>query len=152
MEKFNPADHDVDYLVDTMPSDPDLFEPLGQIAWAAIRFGAGIRDHLLIYVEPGFNPYKLDLGKALTKLHGFADRADDTEMVAWIDNVARPANEQRSRVIHASAFTADDGMQAIAPWREYADGRLLKPELRQVVAQLVHANATMPQRPYTWTS
>lgn len=150
MDKFDPDTASVDYLVGGMPCDPDLIEPLGQISWAAIRFNAGLRDHLLNYTGTTVNPYKWTLGEAVRRLRDFSVGADDTEMVAWIDEIARPAIRARNTVVHATPYTAADGKQAIGANDAGQLGRLMAGQLRAIAARLVHASSTMPSRDMVW--
>lgn len=101
----------------SLPVDEHLLEPLGRVAWAAIRLHHGIRDALNhINGAPSDRPFDLTLGPAVTKLRNSANRlvpADRDALHDWATRHADPAVEARNGVLHAITYTADDGRQAL---------------------------------------
>ncbi|KQQ18760.1 hypothetical protein ASF48_17740 [Rathayibacter sp. Leaf299] len=134
-----------DSYVDDMPTDPDLLEDLGRVAWAAARLHYGVRDAIGRHEgAPTDEPFETTLGGAIKKLERLATSAGRTDQLDWATNIGWPATLNRNAVIHAIVVTADDGRQALTTQDHSAPGRFLVPELRAVVLDLIDASMKLP--------
>ncbi|PZE65503.1 MULTISPECIES: hypothetical protein [unclassified Curtobacterium] len=134
-----------DSYIDSMPTDPDLLVELGRVAWAAARLHAGVRDAINCHHGvPSDAPFETTLGQAIAELERLAQASSRADQVDWVELSGRPASRRRNAVIHAVAYTAEDGRQAIGTVDHSAPGRFLVPELRKVTLALITASMTLP--------
>jgi hypothetical protein len=134
-----------------IPVDHELLDPLGRVEWAAIRLHHGIRDAInQLNGRASDKPFDLTLGMAVTKLENKV-RAQPAgperdALLAWCADAARSAVNARDRVIHAVAYTAPDGKQALMD-SEGQRERFTADRLLEVAGQLAAASRTQPPTP-----
>lgn len=135
-----------------IPVDEDVLPALGRVVWAAARMQHRVRDTInLIDGEPSDREFKLTLGRAVTALEQRASLLVPEELSAlavWCQTVARPVVKARDKVVHAVAFTAEDGRQGLMTNDHSPPGRFLVPELLEVAGRLEQAWIDLPRPPY----
>lgn len=112
-----PEDELIAYYSQGLPVDVELLEPLGLIAWAAIRLQHTVRDTLGMYLGEGLSgePFELTLGSAIRDLDRAARSHGEpwaSQIESWTQDVARRALNERNRIT-AVAYTAADREQAL---------------------------------------
>ena len=128
-----------------MPHDPDLLEPLGLVVWASARLHAGIRDAIgRLAGALSDTPFDDTLGTSRRDLEAAARVAGRSDVVDWCAGPGLQAVRARNGVMHAVAYTADDGKQAIRSTRRNGDSRYLVGALLDVADHLVDASRTLP--------
>ena len=106
------------YYSSGIPVDEDLLAPLGLMSWAAIRLHHAVRDTIGLDLGDGLTdqPFEFTLGRAMTELVKAAERKGDpwaSAIGGWRSGIGQRALQERNRLTHATAYTAEDGKQAL---------------------------------------
>lgn len=134
-----------------IPVDEELLAPLGRVMWAAIRLHHAVRDTLGLDLGAGLSdePFeKYTLGGAISALRRSAAAAGDPwdpVIIRWADESGTPAANQRDRVAHAVAYTADDGRQALRTGgrKGLPRERVTTELLEEIASRLEHASVEL---------
>lgn len=108
---------DVHYRSQLDPVDPDLVEPLGWVAYAAIRFHSTLRSVWTFQLEgDDREAHAWPTGKLAEQVVKASRTQGDPRADAfeeWRRVYGLPAIDMRNGVLHAWPYTAEDGLQAL---------------------------------------
>jgi len=123
-----------------IPCDEDLLEPIGRVVWAAIRLQHTVRDLIgAIEGELSQRPFEPTLGGAISNLRKLASTLDPEirqPIEEWCAGTGTTAKNARDSVLHAVAFTAPDGKQAISRHGRHGSGRFTADEINMIAGTL----------------
>ncbi len=128
------------YTASVIPCDEDLLEPLGRVVWAAIRLQHTVRDLIgAIEGELSGRPFEPTLGGAISNLRKLAsslEPVDRQRIEDWCNGDGASAKNARDSVLHAVAFTAPEGRQAIMRHGRHGSGRFTADEINMIAGTL----------------
>ena len=132
---------DVHYRSQRDPVDPVLVEPLGWVAYAAIRFHSTLRSVWTFQLDgDDREAHAWHTGKLAEKVVKAAREQGDPRADAfdeWYRDYGLPAIDMRNGVLHAWTYTAEDGLQALGMGPRAAGGtRITKVTLERVAGAI----------------
>lgn len=138
----------IQYYAEAVPADEALLSTLGLVTWAAVRLQHAVRDCLGLDLGSGLSskPFDRTLGQVVADLVSQAELVGEpwsSEMTSWRDAYGRPAVDERNSIVHAVAYTAPDGGQALRATQRHGGHRITIDELRHAAGHLALASVRL---------